>query len=289
MVTQGRELRAADIDLIQGLMAEHPDWGRTRLSEALCRRWDWRNAQGRFKDMAARTLLLKLERGGLIRLPRRQRPSSNGLRNRQAPLVAHATEPIRDALGDLRPLRLSVVESGSADLQLFNCLLRRYHYLGHRNTVGENLRYLARDRAGRPLGCALFGSAAWKCAARDAFIGWERRAREHNLSRLTKQPALFWSCPGSRCRTWPATCLGLSADRFAPTGRASMAIRLMRWKPSWIAAASGEPATGRPTGCPSAPPKGRSRNDRDHGIRVSIKEVYLYPLIQDFRRELCAC
>ena len=76
--------------------------------------------------MAARTLLLKLERGGLIRLPRRQRPSSNGLRNRQAPLVAHATEPIRDALGDLRPLRLSVVESGSADLQLFNCLLRRY-------------------------------------------------------------------------------------------------------------------------------------------------------------------
>ena len=152
MVTQGRELRAADIDLIQGLMAEHPDWGRTRLSEALCRRWDWRNAQGRFKDMAARTLLLKLERGGLIRLPRRQRPSSNGLRNRQAPLVAHATEPIRDALGDLRPLRLSVVESGSADLQLFNCLLRReifkqllcYHYLGHRNTVGENLRYLAR-------------------------------------------------------------------------------------------------------------------------------------------------
>ena len=120
MVTQGRELRAADIDLIQGLMAEHPDWGRTRLSEELCRRWDWRNAQGRFKDMAARTLLLKLERGGLIRLPRRQRPSSNWLRNRQAPLVAHATEPIRDALGDLRPLRLSVVESGSADLQLFN-------------------------------------------------------------------------------------------------------------------------------------------------------------------------
>ena len=52
---QGRELRAADIDLIQGLLAEHPDWGRTRLSEALCRRWDWRNAQGRFKDMVART------------------------------------------------------------------------------------------------------------------------------------------------------------------------------------------------------------------------------------------
>ena len=40
MVMQGRELRAEDIGLIQALLAEHPEWGRTRLSEALCRRWD---------------------------------------------------------------------------------------------------------------------------------------------------------------------------------------------------------------------------------------------------------
>ena len=81
------ELSAKDIGLIQGLLAEHRDWGRTRLSEELCCLWDWRNAQGRIKDMAARTLLLKLERGGHIRLPERRRASSNGLRNRDASLV----------------------------------------------------------------------------------------------------------------------------------------------------------------------------------------------------------
>jgi len=64
MVIQGRELSAQDRGLIQGLLTERPEWGRTRLSEELCRRWDWRNAQGRLKDMAARTLLLKLERAG---------------------------------------------------------------------------------------------------------------------------------------------------------------------------------------------------------------------------------
>ncbi|GAG15809.1 unnamed protein product, partial [marine sediment metagenome] len=31
------------------------------------------------------------------------------------------------------------------------------------------------------------------------------------------------------------------------------------------------------------------RNDGKRRIRVSIKDVYLYPLIKDFRRELCAC
>ena len=62
MVIQGRELSPEDIGLIQRLLVEHPDWGRTRLSEELCSLWDWRNANGRIKDMAARTLLLKLER-----------------------------------------------------------------------------------------------------------------------------------------------------------------------------------------------------------------------------------
>ncbi len=48
---------------------------------------------------------------------------------------------IRCVLSDLRPLAVSIVEPGSGDLRLFNCLLNRYHYLGHRNTVGENMRY----------------------------------------------------------------------------------------------------------------------------------------------------
>ena len=33
---------------------------------------------------------------------------------------------------------------------------------------------------------------------------------------------------------------------------------------------------------------GRSRNDRDRRIQAPIKDVYLYPLIPAFRREVCA-
>ncbi|MEK7752717.1 MAG: Druantia anti-phage system protein DruA, partial [Acidobacteriota bacterium] len=185
MVLQGREVTDADIELIRALLAAHPERGRTPLSEELCRRWGWRNAQGRIKDMAARTLLLKLERAGHIRLPARQRPSSNRLRNRCLPVAPLASGPIRGALCDLQPLSVSVAAPGSDDARLFNGLLAREHYLGHRNTVGENLRYLVRDRHGRPVACALFGSAAWKCADRDAFLDWDRATRERNLQRLT--------------------------------------------------------------------------------------------------------
>ncbi len=185
MIIQGRQIAEGELNLVRGLLASNPDWNRTRLSRELCERWDWRNAQGRPKDMAARTLLLKLERAGLIRLPARRAPSPNGHRNRRVDPVTPPDDPIRGALRDLRPLSVRIVASGSEDLRLFNGLLAHSHYLGHRNTVGENLRYLIRDRHGRPVACVLFGSAAWKCADRDDFIGWDRATRERNLQGLT--------------------------------------------------------------------------------------------------------
>jgi len=285
---QGRELRAEDIGLIRNLLGEHPEWGRTRLSEELCRRWDWRNAQDRIKDMACRTLLLKLERADLIQLPKRRGPSSNGLRNRNVPLVAHATDPIRFALPDLRPLTVSVVEPGSQELGLFNCLLGRYHYLGHRNTVGENIRYLVGDRVGRPLGCALFGSAAWKCAARDAWIGWDRSARERNLGLLTNNTR-FLVLPWVTVPHLASHLLGLIARRIRvdwqakyghPVHALETFVDRSRFAGTCYRAANwvrlGET-------------QGRTRNDGKRRIRASVKDVYLYPLIKDFRRELCAC
>jgi hypothetical protein len=47
------------------------------------------------------------------------------------------------------------------------------------------MRYLIFDRKHNPLACLLFGSAAWKCAPRDDFIGWDATTREANLKFLT--------------------------------------------------------------------------------------------------------
>jgi len=132
MILQGREVSDADIELIRSLMATHPTWRRTPLSVELCRRWNWCNAQGRLKDMAARTLLLKLERAGHIQLPPRQRPSPNASRNRRIPAAPAPSEPIHAALRNLQPLRVNIVAPGSDDAHMFDGLLAHEHYLGHR-------------------------------------------------------------------------------------------------------------------------------------------------------------
>jgi len=287
MVMQGRQLSGEDIGLIRGLLDEHPEWGRSRLSEELCLRWDWRNARGRIKDMAARTLLLKLERAGHIQLPQRRGPSPNGRHNRRVPVVEHATEPIRGALRDLRPLAVSVIEPGSQDLPLFNCLLDRYHYLGHRSTVGENIRYLVRDREGREVGCSLFGSAAWKCADRDAFLGWDRATRQRNLQGLTNNTR-FLVLPWVVVPHLASHVLGLIARRIRadwqvkyghPVQAMETFVDRDRFKGTCYRAANWLRLGST---------RGRTRNDREHCIRVTVKDVYLYPLVKDFRRELCA-
>ena len=287
MVVQGRKLHAEDTELIRSLLAEHGDWCRTRISEELCRRWDWRNGKGRFKDMAARTRLRKLERAELIQLPKRRGSSSNGFRNRTPPFVAHATDSIRCALRDLRPLAVSIVEPESADLRLFNCLLSRYHYLGHRNTVGENIRYLMRDCTGRPVGCALFGSAAWKCAARDAWIGWDRARREANLGFLTNNTrflVLPWvTVPHLASHLLATLARRVRDDWQAKYGHPVHALETFverdRFKGTCYRAANWLRLGST---------QGRTRNDRNHCLRATVKDVYLYPLSPDFRRELCA-
>jgi len=287
LVIQGRPLSGVDIELIRGLLDEHPEWCRSRLSVELCERWAWRNAQGRLKDMAARTLLLKLERAGHIRLPPRRGPSPNGRRNRVVPLELPAPAPIRGTLRDLRPLTVNVVAPGSEDLRLLNGLLAHGHYLGHRNTVGENLRYLVRDREGRPVACALFGSAAWKCADRDAFLGWERPARERNLQRLTNNTRFLipaWiEVPHLASHVLGLIARRIRADWQTKYGHPVHALETFvdrdRFKGTCYRAANWMRL---------GVTRGRTRNDREHCIRAAVKDVYLYPLVADFRRELCA-
>jgi hypothetical protein len=286
-IIQGRAIGESDLDLIRGLLGTYPDWHRTRLSRELCARWDWRNAQGRPKDMAARTLLLKLERAGQIRLPARRGRPPNPQRNRRVQPVTPPAQPIRGALRDLQPLRVSVVPPGSADARVFHGLLAHEHYLGHRNTVGENLRYLVRDRHDRPVACVLFGSAAWQCADRDAFLGWDRPTRERNLQGLTNNTRFLipaWvQVPHLASHVLGLIARRIRADWQAKYGHPVHALETFvdrsRFKGTCYRAANW---------LRLGQTRGRTRNDRAHRIQAPVKDVYLYPLVHDFKEALCA-
>jgi hypothetical protein len=284
-VIQGRRITPADVELVRELLAQNSTWSRRRLSQELCRRWDWRNGKGQIKDMACRSMLLKLEDMGEIQLPPRRggRPNHRGYRIKE---TAHDQSPIENDLKALQPVSVEPLLAKDSRLGLFKFLLHRYHYLGFQTCVGETLRYTAYDRHGRLLACMLFGSAAWKAGDRDAFIGWNAETRKRNLFLLTNNTR-FLILPWVHVKHLASHILGkvcarLNADWIDKYGHPIHLIETFverdRFRGTCYRAA-GWMHTGATVG--------RSRNDRDQTLSVPVKDIYLYPLNKDYAGRLC--
>ena len=134
--------------------------------------------------MAARTVLLKLEQRGWVRLPARRIASPNRHRLTEPAPRDWDQRSIRRPLAELSPVGIEEVSEARGAREELRALLARFHDLGYPAPAGENLQYVVRDRAVRLLAGEVFAGAAWKCAARDQRIGWHRRQREARLNRI---------------------------------------------------------------------------------------------------------
>lgn len=284
---QGRELGAAELTQIRTLIRLSPSWSRYRLSRELCLLWDWRTATGQIKDMAARTLLVKLEQRGLVELPARRWASPNRMRHKRVVAVTHAREAVCGSLAELEPLQIVELSETPGELALFESLLHAHHYLSYTSTVGMNLKYLVRDRQERPVACALFGSAAWQCAARDEFIGWAPATRRRHLQRITNNTR-FLVMPWVEVAHLASHVLGRILCRLRTDWRRKYAQPLSLVETfvdtSRFAGVCYRAANWIPVGETT----GRTRQDRFSRIEVPRKTVLVRPLVANFREELTA-
>lgn len=280
---QGRFVTEAEINEVRMLLQKHPLWNRSRLSRELCGRWKWRRPDGQIKDMACRELLRKLESRTLIKLPPRQRPGPGRLPAIE-PIVVDQ-RPISCRLSDIKPVKI-VNASNCADYEeIFNHLVKQYHYLSYGRPVGQNMKYMILGRNERFLGCLLFGAAAWKTEARDRWIGWPTDVRERNLGLIcnnTRFLILDWvKVPHLASHAFGACLRRLPRDwrhRYGTDiAMVETFVDTMRYAGTCYKAANWFKI---------GQTKGRSRQDRDRKLKVSVKDVFVYPLRSDFRQLL---
>jgi hypothetical protein len=274
---QGRTIGAEELEWIRGLISSQPGWGRYRLSCHIAEQWNWRNGAGQLKDMAARTLLIKLERRGLLLLPPRKR--GGGSRKSLPPLNQpdlFAEEIVDCPLSELLPLRLCRVDD-AVERRLLTSLLSGHHYLGYRRPVGENMQYLARDRQGRVVACLVFGAAAWKCAPRDQFIGWTALMRQAHLHQVVNNMR-FLIPPWVRVKHLASHVLGAVARRIDGDWQLKYGHRVYLLE-TFVQRDRFSGACYRAANWSLAgQTQGRSRNDAQRTLQVPCKDVYLYPL-----------
>ena len=286
LTLQGRELGPAELNSIRQLLSAHPDWSRRRLSQGLCEQWNWRNDAGQLKDMAGRSLLLKLEQRGHIQLPARRQVPSN--RMRPAPRAPWPWDKSGcvGTLSQMGPLQVHEVSGARAGREEVAAALSQFHYLGFGGTVGENLQYMVRSASGRLLACLVFGSAAWKCQDRDQFIGWTAPQRQAHLFLLTNNTRFLvmpWAeVPHLASWALGTVLRGLSRDWQAKYGHPIHLVETFvqqdRFRGTAYRAANW---------CRVGQTTGRTRQDRFYSLQTPIKDVYVYPLQRNFRQHLC--
>lgn len=95
----------------------------------------------------------------------------------------------------------------------FKALLDAHHYLGAAAKIGHTLWYVATWRA-EWLALVVLSAAAWKCAARDRWIGWDRRYQFDRLH-LIANNARFLILPQWHVPNLASKVLGLCERRVS--------------------------------------------------------------------------
>jgi hypothetical protein len=278
----GRDFSNQELALIRQLISENPFASRAVLSRLTCQALDWYKIDGDLKEMSCRVAMLRMQDDGLIRIP--------AARHRYCPAnkvqFTSATAPkpkINMPVHALPSVQLRIVR-GRQQSRLWNEYIHRYHYLGYKPLPGAQLRYfvISENNIIALLG---FGASAWQCAPRDKYIGWSHDQRKKNLQYIVNN-ARFLILPWVKCKNLASKILSLTSHRLSRDWQGHYGYQPVlletfverdRFAGTCYKAANWV-RVGQTKGRGKLGPAGK--------ISVPIKDLWLYPLVRNFRHLL---
>jgi hypothetical protein len=268
----GREFTGEEMNLIGRLIATGAN--RQKLSRMFCEEVAWRKPDGGLKEMSCKVAFLKMHRDGRIVLPPPTKPANNHLKKPKSIAL-----PLPDA-GNAGKLDTDLVDRTTS--ALWNAYIDRYHYLGYTPLPGAQLRYIVRSE-GQILALLGFSAAAWTCAPRDTFIGWDAATRKKNLHLVVNNARflILAQLPNLASRILSRVVRRIASDWQARYGFEPILLETFVEKErftgtcykaaNWISVGD---------------TKGRGKLDVRNERKLPVKSVWLYPLRKDFTRWL---
>lgn len=283
----GRLISEEEVEQIRQTVELFPGLSLKELGSTIGEHLSWYSAGGAVKRDACVKLLLKLEAAGELELSERQKqrswprgPRPIGITEATAPGV-----PLECSLKDLGGIELQIVREAD-EKRLWNEYVERYHPLGCKRPFGYRMRYFIGGR-GERLGCLLIDGAAKALGARDRWIGWSDRARLRNLAWLIGN-SRFLIFPWVMVKNLASHVLGILSRRIVDDWQYLWGYRPFLMEsfvdPAYYAGscykAAGWHYVGMTTG------EGLVRAGASY--TTSAKMIFLKPLQDDFRTQLCS-
>jgi len=254
---------------------------RNELALTLCEHLNWNTPGHELKVNSALELLNKLESLGICQLPA-LRPAGKRVPVATLSIVPAISPPaIAQELNTLSPVTLRVVEQKD-EQRRFNELMSKHHYLGFKRPFGAYLRYFILDKDGRELGLLLFAASAWSLKSRDEWLGWERRHRIKRLHLVVSNSRFLifpWvNIPNLASKALSLVTARLADDWQARYGYRPVLIETFVDQEKYLGTCY-QAANWLKVGVTA----GRGRFDKHNVKTESIKDIYVQPLVPNFR------
>lgn len=254
---------------------------RTALAQRVCAQFAFQDGRGRAQVSGCLRALRELETAGHFTLPEAcTTPGVGGMRRLGVPVPPVCDVP--DRAGEIQELRVMRV-ADDASMRIWNELMVREHPQGAGPLVGAQLRYLIGSAHGW-LGGFGFSAAALQLRDRDAWIGWDAATRRAQLHRVIAMSRFLLREAG--CQNLASLVLARVLGRVAEDCEALHGYRPWLVE-SFVDVEAFEGTCYRAANWIRAGQTcGRGRQDRTHTASKSVKAIYLYPLVRDWRTRL---
>jgi hypothetical protein len=280
----GRDFTTQDLWVVTETARRFPKISLTELAHTICENLGWVTPNGRNKIESCIQLLEKLNDEGQIQIPKKQNLNNQKPRRVTPTSQTDAPAAIHCSLSDLEIKVEPVFDQ--AEMQLWNQYVERYHTLGYKQPFGAHQRYYIISKDGNRLGCLLFSASAWALSARDQWIGWTKDDRSRRLH-LVLNNTRFLIFPWVNVKNLASKSLSMAIKRICPDWQErynyqpvllETFVDTEKYQGTCYRAANwvylGETA-------------GRGRMDRYSKKGLSVKTIYVYPLVANFRAHLC--
>lgn len=208
---RGRKFTASSIGVVKSCVNKYYKFGRTRISKEVCKRLNWKQPNGWLKDRACRDVLVQLEKIGVIKLPEpkvKRKPKKED--NAQEPKLGKYIIP-----SEVTQIPVSidfVLAKGNKEEQIWNYLVEKYHYLGHKVIVGRTIKYLIVSES-VILGAIAYSSPAWSLGPRNQILQKMGFTREDILNKVINN-SRFLILPTVKVKNLASKILSLSTVKI---------------------------------------------------------------------------
>ncbi len=273
--------RPEGIQYINHVLDTSDDINRTQLADILCEKFMFFDNRGQKQTSGCLAAIRELEKKGHFVLPAPNRSINyNGPKRLGTPVPAPINVP--DKVGKVKELQLIQVNTEEYT-KIWNELLAREHPRGTTIFFGNQIRYLVKSEHGW-LGAIGFSSAALKLEDRDTWIGWDTDSRKKYLHLISNMSRfLVRTCIS--CKNLASHLLSMVVRQFPKDFEARYSFRPLLLE-SFVDTslhlgtcykAANWQNVGRTKG------HGRQRNSKKP---ETIKDIYLYPLTNDFHKKM---